>query len=223
MLSVETHKLGVLYVRDGQRSQNDILSNATGSPLYLRFLRLLGNIVRLREIPDGTYTAGLDRSSESLDGEYSLMWSNEITQVMFHVATMMPTVKSDPACTAKKRHVGNDYVHIVFDESGSLSYDLDTVTGQFTFAVITVVPLDRSTYRVTVTRKPQISQFGPLLPSQIVPESQLGELVRQTGINGNIACLMHQEEKGIAFVSHSEERLAQLKQIVERSSKAIFK
>jgi tuberous sclerosis protein 2 len=221
MLSVETHKLGVLDVREGQRSQNDILSNSTGSPLYLRFLRLLGDIVRLGEIPDGTYTAGLDRSSEALDGEYSLMWSNESTQVMFHVATMMPTVKSDPACTAKKKHVGNDYVHIVFDESGALSYDLDTVTGQFTVAVINVVPLDKGMYRVSVTRKPHISQFGPLLPSQIVPESQLGELVRQTAINGNIACLMHQEERGIQFVSHSEERLAQLKQIVERFGKTL--
>jgi hypothetical protein len=39
--------------------------------------------------------------------------------VVYHVATHMPSLDSDPHRTNKKRHIGNDRVHIVFDESGT--------------------------------------------------------------------------------------------------------
>lgn len=37
-------------------------------------------------------------------------------QVFYHVATSMPTVSEDLQQIAKKRHIGNDYVHIVYNE-----------------------------------------------------------------------------------------------------------
>lgn len=36
--------------------------------------------------------------------------------VMFHVATLMP--HNDPSCLNKKRHIGNDFVTIVYNDSG---------------------------------------------------------------------------------------------------------
>ena len=38
--------------------------------------------------------------------------------VVFHVATLMPNRDSDPNCNAKKLHIGNDYVTIVYNDSG---------------------------------------------------------------------------------------------------------
>jgi tuberous sclerosis protein 2 len=35
---------------------------------------------------------------------------------MFHVATLMP--HNDPSCLNKKRHIGNDFVTIVYNDSG---------------------------------------------------------------------------------------------------------
>ena len=38
--------------------------------------------------------------------------------VIFHIATLMPNKESDPNCNSKKRHIGNDYVTIVYNDSG---------------------------------------------------------------------------------------------------------
>ena len=47
-------------------------------------------------------------------------------QVTFHVATLMPTRESDPSCTDKKRHIGNNYVTIVYNESGE-DFNVQTI------------------------------------------------------------------------------------------------
>lgn len=38
----------------------------------------------------------------------------------------MPTTESDTKCTNKKRNIGNDFVTIVYNESGQ-EYDIQTV------------------------------------------------------------------------------------------------
>lgn len=38
----------------------------------------------------------------------------------------MPNKESDPNCTAKKLHIGNDFVSIVYNESGQ-KYKLGTI------------------------------------------------------------------------------------------------
>ena len=42
-----------------------------------------------------------------------------MTQIIFHVATMMPMPpgEAETAWVNKKRHIGNDYVTIVFNDS----------------------------------------------------------------------------------------------------------
>lgn len=39
-------------------------------------------------------------------------------QVLFHVATAMPTTAADPTCNEKRKYIGNDYVSIVYNDSG---------------------------------------------------------------------------------------------------------
>lgn len=46
--------------------------------------------------------------------------------VVFHIATMMPTKESDVRCTNKKLHIGNDYVTIVYNDSGE-PYSMGTI------------------------------------------------------------------------------------------------
>lgn len=47
--------------------------------------------------------------------------------VVFHVATLMPNREGDPQFTNKKLHIGNDYVHIVYNDSNQ-AYALDTLS-----------------------------------------------------------------------------------------------
>ena len=51
---------------------------------------------------------------------------NASFSVIFHVATLMPNKESDPNCNAKKLHIGNDYVTIVYNESGE-DYKIGTI------------------------------------------------------------------------------------------------
>lgn len=122
----ETHKVGVVYVDKAQTTELQILSNTYGSSRYLDFLRGLGPLLCLRDAPpDMVYLGGLDRSGP--DGEFAYCYHDDITQVIFHVVTMMPTdLAADPSCSNKKRHIGNDFVTIVYNDSGS-EYKFGTI------------------------------------------------------------------------------------------------
>jgi len=219
-LAFETHKIGVLYVGRGQTTEEEILSNTHGSPLYTEFLRNLGNIIQLNECDGGTYTGGLDRSEEARDGRFSIFWKDDVTHVMFHVATLMPTTSADQKHTNKKRHIGNDYVHVVYNDSGNLTYNTSTLSGQFNFVVITITPRDPGFFCVTILRKPGVPNFGPINDTVIVPEFYLARLVREVAISGNIASqILDEKNKTLQYVSNCEERLRQFKQIADRFGK----
>jgi len=76
--SFETHKIGIIYVAPYQTKEEEILANVEGelhfsfviagvltyflgSRRYLKFLRGMGDIVRLKEFATEYYVAGLDR------------------------------------------------------------------------------------------------------------------------------------------------------------------
>lgn len=75
----ETHKIGLLYVRNPkQRVEVDILGNAGGSVRYLKFLRGLGTFTKLQGFAG--YTGGLDTANNS-DGKFGLIYKDNYTQV----------------------------------------------------------------------------------------------------------------------------------------------
>lgn len=45
---------------------------------------------------------------------------------IFHIATLMPNRESDKGCCDKKRHIGNDFVMVVYNDSGE-EYKLGTI------------------------------------------------------------------------------------------------
>ncbi len=122
----ETHKIGVVYVDRNQTAELEILSNTFGSSRYQDFLSGLGPLLRLPDIPpDMVYLGGLDHSGT--DGEFAYCFHDDITQVIYHVATLMPTdLVADPSCSNKKLHIGNDFVTIVYNDSGS-EYKFGTI------------------------------------------------------------------------------------------------
>lgn len=134
----ETHKVGVVYV--GINQTNDraaILSNKFGSQRYYEFLGQIGTCIILNDIdPEIYFIGGLDVKGD--DGKYSYFWKDNVTQVIFHVATFMLNRENDPQCNNKNRHIGNDHVCIVYNESGE----------QFKLATIKVSILTRKGGRV---------------------------------------------------------------------------
>ena len=61
------------------------------------------------------------------------MWQYDVMQVVYHAAMLMPSTESDPQFN--KRNIGNDYVAIVYNDSGD-TYPMGTVKGHFFYAHI---------------------------------------------------------------------------------------
>eukprot|EP01125_Pyxidicula_operculata_P019231 TRINITY_DN6959_c0_g1_i1.p1 TRINITY_DN6959_c0_g1~~TRINITY_DN6959_c0_g1_i1.p1 ORF type:complete len:1873 (-),score=329.46 TRINITY_DN6959_c0_g1_i1:121-5739(-) len=216
-LTVEGYSVGVVYIGHGQTKEDQILSNTYGSPQYTEFLRGLGSMVRLSECSQDTYTAGLDRSTDCLDGQFSILWKNEVKQVMFHVATLMPNRPGDLSYTNKKQHIGNDMVNIVYNDNINTPYDPDTLKGQFNFVIIEVTPLEMGFFRVTFKRKTRVPRSFPFCDSIIVSHHSLSQIVRISSICASNAAKRLQEKDGkLDYTSNIQFRIKQLKQITER-------
>ncbi|WVW80324.1 hypothetical protein I302_102303 [Kwoniella bestiolae CBS 10118] len=134
---IDTAKLGVLYVGRNQTTEQEILGNIDGSSLYLDFLSGLGRLIRLKGQVD-VFVGGLNREDDS-DGEYAYAWWDDLTQTIFHTTTMMPNSPNDPTFARKKRLIGNDYVKIIYNDSGK-DFKFDTIGTAFNFINIVISP-----------------------------------------------------------------------------------
>ncbi|RKP01411.1 hypothetical protein CXG81DRAFT_12036, partial [Caulochytrium protostelioides] len=149
---VDLHKIGVTYVATGQSHEREILLNEHGSRAYSLFLQSMGRMAKLRGNHD-IYTGGLDIEHD-IDGEYAIYWQDDLSQLILHSTTLMPSGTPQPAATAepaallpsqeaalinKKRHIGNDYVLIVWNDSG-MPYRFETIPGQFNLVNIVITP-----------------------------------------------------------------------------------
>lgn len=70
-------------------------------------------------------------------GKFTYEYRDAIARIVFQVATLMPSSENDPKCNAKKSLIGNNFVSIVFNESG-VPYKLGTVSGQFDHVALEV-------------------------------------------------------------------------------------
>lgn len=122
----ETHTIGVIYIRQGQAgNESEILRNCYGSHRFVDFLNSLGTVVKLHDVdPQVVFLGGLEQNGE--DGKFAYMWQDDVIRVAFHVTTLMPNKESDPNCNNKKRHIGNNNVTIVYNESGE-EYNINTI------------------------------------------------------------------------------------------------
>jgi tuberous sclerosis protein 2 len=195
---IDTHKVGVLYVGPGQTNEEVILANAHGSPSYTRFLANLGRLINLHGQND-VYTGELE---PGLDGDYAYAWWDDIGQIVYHVATLMPTIAPDAPDAdqrrhRKKMHIGNDFVRIVWNDSG-VPYAFDTLRTQVQFVNVVVEPHSAGTigafsadrheheyFRVSVQRAAGMPRFSPLGDYKLVSARSLPALVRQISLHAD--------------------------------------
>jgi len=194
----ECIKVGLVYIGPGQLQQSEILANTTDScsQQYMDFLSSLGDKVELQ-----THCGFLGGLSARGDGAHSVYYQDAQVELMYHVATHMPTSRSDPQQVGKKKHVANDYVHVVWNESGVL-YDPYTISGHFNHVHIVIAPLSKlhqgshdtglrsyasQLYSVRVFSKPDVPAFGPLQDGMLVSGATLGPLTRLTSISSSRA------------------------------------
>ncbi|XP_059574399.1 signal-induced proliferation-associated protein 1 isoform X2 [Alligator mississippiensis] len=158
-------KVGVLYCRAGQGSEEQMYGNEEAAPPFREFLALLGKVVALRGFTK--YRAQLDTQTDST-GTHSLYTTYQDYEIMFHVSTMLPYTPNNPQQLLRKRHIGNDIVTIVFQEPGALPFTPRAVRSHFqhVFIVVRVHKpcTPHTSYSVAVTHSEDIPPFGPPLP-----------------------------------------------------------
>ncbi|XP_052215441.1 GTPase-activating Rap/Ran-GAP domain-like protein 3 isoform X2 [Dreissena polymorpha] len=159
-------KFGVLYAKEGQSSDDDFFSNETGSDQFERFLKLLGDRIKLKGWDK--FKAGLDVKANTTGAEtvYTVYEGHEI---MFHVSTMLPYSTDNKQQVERKRHIGNDIVNIIFwdgDPNCIPSFKPGMMKTRFThiFAVVTYNP-ETLRYRLSVFSQESVPLFGPPLPT----------------------------------------------------------
>ncbi|XP_048871458.1 tuberin isoform X1 [Brienomyrus brachyistius] len=218
----DTHKIGVVFVGAGQvNNEASILSNEYGSNRYTQFLTGLGRLIHLKDCdPDQIYLGGLDQYGD--DGEFTYCWHDDIMQAIFHIATLMPTRESDKGCCNKKRHIGNDFVMVVYNDSGE-EYKLGTIRGQFNFVEVIIRPLDYESNLVTLQCRKDLEGLVDTSVAKIVSDRNLPLLVRQMALHADMASLVHQHRSNPseAYASKWLARLRHIKKIRTRAQEEI--
>ncbi|XP_052462294.1 tuberin isoform X6 [Carassius gibelio] len=218
----DTHKIGVVFVGAGQANNEvSILSNEYGSNRYAQFLTGLGKLIHLKDCdPDQIFLGGLDQHGD--DGEFTYCWHDDIMQAIFHIATLMPNRESDKGCCNKKRHIGNDYVVVVYNDSGE-EYKLGTIKGQFNFVEVLIKPLDYESNLVTLQCRKDLEGLVDTSVAKIVSDRNLPMLVRQMALHANMASLVHQcrANPSDAYASKWLARLRHIKKIRTRAQEEI--
>ncbi|XP_015271085.1 PREDICTED: tuberin [Gekko japonicus] len=186
----DTHKIAVLYVGEGQSNQElAILSNEHGSYRYTEFLTGLGKLIELKDCqPDKIYLGGLDVCGE--DGQFTYCWHDDIMQAIFHIATLMPTKDLDKYRCDKKRHLGNDFVSIIYNDSGE-EFKLGTIKGQFNFVHVVIKPLDYSCNLITLQCRKDMEGLVDTSVAKIVSDKNLPFVARQMALHANMASQVH--------------------------------
>ncbi|XP_072545836.1 signal-induced proliferation-associated 1-like protein 1 isoform X2 [Salminus brasiliensis] len=166
-------KVGVMYCRAGQSTEEEMYNNETAGPAFEEFLQLLGEKVRLKGFTK--YRAQLDTKTDST-GTHSLYTAYKDYEIMFHVSTMLPYTPNNKQQLLRKRHIGNDIVTIVFQEPGAHPFTPKNIRSHFQHVFIIVRVhnpcSDNTCYSVAVSRSSDVPSFGPAIPKDVtLPKS----------------------------------------------------
>ncbi|OAL75455.1 hypothetical protein A7D00_1054 [Trichophyton violaceum] len=224
---VDGHKIGVLYIGEGQTDETEIFANDHGSPDYEFFIASLGTKVSIENPkfnPQGLHHEG--------DGKYIYAWRDRVSEIVYHIATMMPTnLEADPQCVNKKQHIGNDFVNIIFNRSGS-EFDFNTISTQFNFVDIVITPASRigsedqagkfnvndfnhRLYTVKVLSKPGMPELSAAAIPKVICGKNLAAFVRIIGLNASVFSLVCSH--GGEYISSWQNRLREIRRLRDRA------
>ncbi|KAI8866773.1 hypothetical protein GQ42DRAFT_102490, partial [Ramicandelaber brevisporus] len=181
-LMFRAFKFGVGFIRKDQTTESEMLNNRLehASANFLQFLQFLGHTIVLKGWQG--YRGGLD-VVHNRTGTHSVFTKWMDYDIMFHVVPMLPWLgQHDTQRIERKRHIGNDIVLLIFNES-SRPFDISTITSKQTHVVVVVRPIvdpvdGSECYDMTMVMRREIPDFPPALPSDTMRFSRSGMQAR---------------------------------------------
>lgn len=227
--AIDSYKVGVIYIGDGQTDEREIFMNDIGPPAYTSFVSDLGTLCRLKGAKFNT--GGLD-TRDDMDGEFTYCWRDRCIELVFHITTMMPTNRDDEMTYPnKKRHIGNDFVNIIYNDSG-LPYNFDTFPSAFNYVHIVISPESRASfvdrrldsdlngndryYKVQVMSKPGFPDISPAAETKILAGKHLAAFCRLIAINACVFSSVWFMKDGGDSVSSWRNRLREIQRLRDR-------
>ena len=239
--TVDGYKVAVIYVGNGQDKEREILANTDYTTAFGNLLVGIGTRVDLKGAIFNTQ--GLD-TEHDVDGTYTYAWRDRLVEIVYHVPTLMPTNEDDdPQCVNKKKHVGNDFVSIIFNDSG-LSWNFDTIPSQVNLVNIVITPENKvvphdvkpskeevaaesaevrksiediaQNYTVQLQTHASLPSISPAATMKLVPSSALPGLVRQLALSSSIFCNVWVHRDDGEYPSSWRNRLQEISRLRER-------
>lgn len=189
-------KFGILLCLKDQEKEEEMFGNFTSTPAFEHFLDGMGERVQLTGYQG--FAGGLDTRGSNSTGTHSYVhnWpglgNSGPFQLMYHVSTLLPHGEADQNL-AKKRHIGNDIVAIVFQEDGSKPFLATTIKSNYLQIIIVVRSINlgdgKYAWRVTVSNAQDVPEYGPPLPYPPIftDRSILCDWLVHKMINGELA------------------------------------
>ena len=135
--TVDGYKVAVIWYEQGVSNERDVLAASQHGPDFDFLLRGMGKKIQLKDAQFNTQ--GLNRFDNS-DGEFTYAWRDRVVEMVYHIPTLMPTrLDVDLNCDNKKRHIGNDYVKIIYNVARS-PFNPEIFTSAFNVVNIVVTP-----------------------------------------------------------------------------------
>lgn len=123
----------------------------SSSPEFERFLEFLGHKIDLQNWK--FYKGGLDTTNNCLTGRNSVYTKWQDYEIMFHICTMLPYSEYDSQQIERKRHIGNDIVLIIFQESKLYPIKLQSFVSRQNHVIVVVHSIDPDSYEISILYK----------------------------------------------------------------------
>jgi len=182
-------KIGILYAREGQTTEEEMFSNEHGSAAFDEFLELMGDKINLQNFTG--FNGGLDTKSDQTGKEtIYTKWMNK--EILFHVSTLLPYSHTSPQQLERKRHLGNDIVIFIFYE-GNDTINPEVIRSSFIHIIFIIQPIKYKKdtyYRFSCATRNTIPKYVPYLPEPpIFQKEELKDVLLCKAINGEKKCL----------------------------------
>ena len=188
-------KFGVLYAARLQCRESEFFSNTKTSPMFDEFLAFLGDKIELSGWEG--FRGGLDVRAGST-GKYAVYteYNPGNCPVLFHVSPFLPYDPNNEQQLERKRHIGNDLVVIVFQDSSEAPFRPAEISSRMIHVIILVRPVkfadrpDETWYRVAVISKNDTPVFAPVFENVTLFKKgkAFRDLLFQKLLNGERAC-----------------------------------
>eukprot|EP00039_Didymoeca_costata_P025638 m.14024 g.14024 ORF g.14024 m.14024 type:complete len:867 (-) comp4969_c0_seq1:62-2662(-) len=164
-------KIGVLYAKAGQTTDDEMFSNEHGSSNFEEFYKTLGQVKALQGFTG--FRGGLDVKNGST-GEYCVHTVEYGKEIIFHVSTLLPYSQENSQQLERKRHLGNDICNIIYLEDINTEFKPEMIKSKFNHIFAVVSPLG-SKFTLKVFTRNTVPEYGPPLPNPCIFNS-LAEL-----------------------------------------------